>query len=460
MADHKNHTHSHHCAHGPVSDVPFDEEKMDPAQQQLAKALQSSFRLLSVIMVFVVIFFLLTGLSAIDSSEVGVISRFGEIVDVARPGLTYAWPFPVGGITKISTAEQHMQIRDFWLFETPAEAGTPLDQRNPQGEGGLRPGYDGALLTGDNILCHVLLDCTYAIRSEQDPTRDSDHPAKLYVMNVDDPKDPDRKRTKELIRSLVVTSAIRAAAVRTGDALRTGQSAFSREVADDVQKSLDAIESGIAFKIITIKRFSWPLSVRRDYIEAQNALAGMEKERSAARGEANSILNGVAGRNYVKLVGDVAGVLRSATGKNADVKGQDYDLIGQYIKAWHANDKAKSDKLLVRINEVLTDSETTGRAGTIIAIARSESSQFTESVKSRAKAFAELLPKFEENPNLMLADRWGEVLQEILSSPTVELVLLSEGDRKIVLKTRRDRQISKRIDRERARKKESDNTGK
>ena len=41
-------------------DFDLREEQMDPAQQELAKALRSSFRLLSVIMVVMVALFLLT----------------------------------------------------------------------------------------------------------------------------------------------------------------------------------------------------------------------------------------------------------------------------------------------------------------------------------------------------------------------------------------------------------------
>ena len=63
--------------------------EMDPATKSLADALRVSFRVLTVIMVFVVIAFLLTGLKSIEAQEVAVKKVFGKIVGTAEQGLAY-----------------------------------------------------------------------------------------------------------------------------------------------------------------------------------------------------------------------------------------------------------------------------------------------------------------------------------------------------------------------------------
>ncbi|RKY75174.1 hypothetical protein DRQ00_10980, partial [candidate division KSB1 bacterium] len=127
---------------------------MDTANRALAKALRQSFRLLSFVMIIVVIAFILTGLTQIHPDQCGVRLLFGRIQGgILKEGLGWSAPEPIGRVLKIPIGQRQVSIDDFWIYETPEEATKPLRQhRIPRG--GLRPGWDGALLTGDRGLIH------------------------------------------------------------------------------------------------------------------------------------------------------------------------------------------------------------------------------------------------------------------------------------------------------------------
>lgn len=418
-----DHQHQH-------DDADLRTDHMDPAQQQLANALRASFRLLSFIMIIVVILFLLTGLASIDTSQVGVVTRFGKILGIAEEGLTYAWPFPVGRIEKLDISQQEVQIDDFWMFESP-------DQQRMAPSEGLRAGMDGALLTGDNNLYHVKLSAGYRIRRSWDRSTEQD-PALQYMLNVSNPK--------EMIRSAVCEAAIKAASMRTADNLRIYKKAYEADVLKQAQKCIDDMQMGVELTFVSVIRDSWPVRVLPSFIAAQNAQNEMEKIQSAARTEAKRILSEAAGDNYVKLVGDLANP-SAGYGKEG--------LINQFAAARDAEDAERQRKLLEEINAVLSDIGTAGETRAIISKARAESTQFVEVIKSRAQEFSQLLPKYKQNPDYMLADRWAETLQTILASPTVETILVADGDRKVVLITRQNPETAKNIDRERAKSKEA-----
>ena len=204
---------------------PGSAPEADPASQSLAEALRLSFRLLSVIMVLVLAAFLITGFAQVEPGQRGVRLLFGAVQGkgddrVLKPGLHWAWPAPVGRVVKVDTGKQVLALNDFWFQENPEDATKTLDELRPP-ELGLRPGYDGALLTGDRGLIHVKLNCLYSIASRRDGP---DPQAVLdFLQNVRDPQ--------ETVRAAVCAAAIRAAAARTVDSIYpTGTKDFADAV--------------------------------------------------------------------------------------------------------------------------------------------------------------------------------------------------------------------------------------
>jgi len=135
----------------------------DAAGQSLANALRVSFRLLTLIMIGVFVAFLLTGFASVESGQTGIIKVLGRTVRTAGPGLAYNWPWPVGQIQVIPTGDRTLVVEDFWLHVDEKDRHKPVKELRPRGEGGLRPGWDGAVLAADRNLVHMKLKCVYRV---------------------------------------------------------------------------------------------------------------------------------------------------------------------------------------------------------------------------------------------------------------------------------------------------------
>jgi len=436
QADH-DHAHDHHHQ----GDGDLHVEQMDPAQQQLARALRSSFRLLSMLMVFVLVLFAVWEVTSVNPNEIGIVTRFGKIQQVVEEGLTYAWPFMIGQVEKIDTSQKEIDINDFWMFEKPEDRTKTLLEREVP-EGGLRPGYDGALLTGDQSLYHVRLRCIYQVRRTWD---DKVHSAVLYKLNVKD--------ERELVRSAVCSAAIQMAARRTVNDLHRNRESFRVDVQTDAQKRLDKLHGGIEMKRVSVTEGTWPLQTLADFAAADAARRRYAAVRNRAYAQASRILRQAAGANFEKFVGEFA----ESGGRTTTKPAGDLDLIGKYERARRlagGRDNEESEKILARINAELASSKTKGLAGRLIDQARTESTEFKEAAKRRAGRFSELLPKYKENPEFMLAAEWAKVLKRIFNSPTVEVVLVGAGNRKINIQTKQNPDVAARIIRELSKVKE------
>ncbi|MCD6365306.1 MAG: hypothetical protein J7M14_05470, partial [Planctomycetes bacterium] len=229
----------------------------DAAGKSLAEALRLSFRLLTLIMIFMVVAFLWTGLKSIKSDELGIVKVFGRKTRIAKPGFTYNWPFPVGEIEIVDNAKYKFIMDDFWMHETAADrAKKTLRERHARDEG-LRPGWDGALLTGDRFLLHVRIECTYQV---SDPVAFRQHVREKYFVDYPGPEAPvEIDPRQEFVRSAICGAAIRGAATLTADGLQTtDRKQFARNVRHEANRVLKAMNTGLEIKEVQLPGATWP----------------------------------------------------------------------------------------------------------------------------------------------------------------------------------------------------------
>ena len=405
---------------------PTGYQQTDAASRSLADALHLSFRLLTLIMIFVLGLLLLTGLSQIHPGERGVKLLFGRIQGegderVLGEGLKWSWPEPVGRVAKVHTGERKFVIDDFWYHETPQ---LELDiERGIISSEGLRPGWDGALLTGDRTLVHVKFTCNYriGIRAGQ-PSADA---IIEFVSNTMDPE--------EVIRSAVCNAAIRAAATRTVDSiLTTGKEDFRRAVEDLAQGRLNEMRSGLRIESIQIGAPKVPLAAIAAFDDVSSARQEAQQQINKALGEANNMLARTAGASWKKLVGD------------PNPPGKQPGLLLQYARARERRDQAAAEALLEKINRLLLSNETTGSAAGIINQARAYSATISQRVASRADRFRKLIDQFHATPALTLQKLWAETKEEILTSPSIEQYYLTAGE-KVILRYNQPPEIRRRL---------------
>ena len=420
----------------------------DAAMKSLADALRVSFKLLSFIMVLFVVLFLATGIESVETQEVGIVKVFGKVTGIAKPGLTYNWPFPIGEIELVKTQERRLSIENFWMFEMAAEKGKDLSTRR-RGEGGLKPGQEGYLMTGDRSLIHIKFDCTYRV---QNPL--------AFRGKLNDPE--------AVLRSVLCEQAVAAAATRTADALQSSHKDFFREIKEKAQTQLDALmdigpgeTQGIVIIDVLLpqgqRAKTWPLAAYNAYEQAQRAKADKETKINEAMKDATDILVSTAGARYRTLVGDPA---RLGGGSPTDVNAKDdYDLIGQYSKAQEELDAAKassqkheviaayqkkSDILLKKIDGNLASADV-GKVSNIIKDAGSAKTRTIQDAIKRGNTFDKLYSDYTKAPKLFLETEWANTIDRIFAEPTVIKHIITDGDYGMVLRISQDPKINKEM---------------
>ncbi len=400
--------------------------RMDPAGKSLSDALRISFRLLTLIMIGVVVAFILTGFRSIQPTQKGIIKVFGRRIRTAEPGFAYNWPFPIGEIEIVDVKKKTLKIDDFWMHVRPEDKLKSLGEL-PIPREGLRPGWDGAVLTGDRNLLHLRIECIYQV----------DNPV-LFAGQFQDPD--------EMIRSIICAAIIREASRHTAKSVQLTQAGrFEARVMSEAQKQLDMIADGaVGISSISITGRTWPLRARPAYREAQNASQDRQKAYGDAVGDADRMLMNVAGTNYRMLVGvpweaDSGEKIR----RQKRIAGEEWNLIGKYNLARAAGNEEEARRIIERINKVLVSSE--GQASKIINAGYEYRTAVIQGVKSRVRTFEELLPRFREMPQFMRYSRLLKVRNEILGAPANEKAYLTFGKGRTVVKISRDPEAIRRI---------------
>ncbi len=465
--------HPFHQHPEPHDGIDAPQREQDPALSSLSGALKASFRLLTVIMIVFVLLFLKTGLVTVEQQEKGIMKVFGRVTGVAGPGLVYNWPFPIGQVDMISTQERRLQVDDFWMEETAADKLKSLQERR-RSDAGLRPGWDGYLLTGDRNLIHIRFTCTYRVQD-----------VLALAQNAPD-RDPD-----EILRMVLCESAIQASARLTADAIQVDHTAWATDVEARSQKQLDELLGTGAVRITNVLVPAdgkiWPLGAYTAYEDAQRAKSEKQDRINLAVATAKETLIDAAGAaHFSELVGTPWNdpqleAQRTAAGTDGQTP---YNLIGQYAQATRdlavkagrleatdqasaeriaslsqAQLQARADNLLARIDEVLTRNTIGGQASKLIAEAEAEKTRIIQTAARRQKQFTDLQGEYAKAPDVFLEKAWADALDEVLARPLVTKYFYSPGHFGSVLQIEPDESYQKQMrsyQRSQAREKSSD----
>src|SRR5579864_4752266 len=161
--------HSH--PHEEPEQTRSPETPVDAGSQALSEALRSSFAIVRLVMVLLVLVFLASGFFKVEPNEQAIILRFGKprgegTKALLGPGLHWSYPYPIDEIQKVSvTAVQRVDSTVGWWATTAAQeaAGT-----EPPPGADLNPAQDGYTLTADANIIHTRATLYYRI---EDPIR-------------------------------------------------------------------------------------------------------------------------------------------------------------------------------------------------------------------------------------------------------------------------------------------------
>jgi membrane protease subunit HflK len=145
-------------APGGSAPPPPPERAEDVSSQALSDALRSSFVIIKILMIGLVVVFLGSGFFTVGPQEKALILRFGKPIGedesaLLGPGPHWAFPYPIDEVVRIPVGEvQTVNTTIGWYETSPA---LEAAGREPEPRQTLAPGRDGYALTGDGNIVHV-----------------------------------------------------------------------------------------------------------------------------------------------------------------------------------------------------------------------------------------------------------------------------------------------------------------
>jgi modulator of FtsH protease HflK len=143
------------------------ETPVDAGSQALAEALRSSFAIVKVVMVLLVLLFLASGFFTVGPQERAIILRFGKARGEGEkallgPGLHWSLPYPIDESIKVSISGlQQVASTVGWYAMTPEQVLAGIE---PPAGATLNPIADGYALTADSNIIHTRATLTYRIK--------------------------------------------------------------------------------------------------------------------------------------------------------------------------------------------------------------------------------------------------------------------------------------------------------
>jgi modulator of FtsH protease HflK len=139
----------------------------DSGTQALSEALKSSFLIVKLLMIAVVVIFLGSGIFTVGPQEKAIKLRFGKPVGTGDkallgPGLHFAFPAPIDEVVRIPIGQvQTVKSTIGWYATTAAAAAAGAEP--PPTKQALDPASEGYLLTADGNIIHVAGTLRYRI---------------------------------------------------------------------------------------------------------------------------------------------------------------------------------------------------------------------------------------------------------------------------------------------------------
>ena len=219
-------------APAPVEKVPTARvEVMDDARTRaLTEALQSSFKVVRVIMVILAVVFLGSGITRVESSKKAIHLQFGKYVDTLDPGLVWAWPNPIDKIVEI-------------LVDEPTEITSDVgyrtaDEKEPQASMSFQPTYDGYTLTGDGNVLHIKAKMTFSLDKTKGDT------IRKYKFGFSD--------IQSLLTNVLDNAVYHASASRSAIDAYKNNTELRKDIERRVKETIEKIDSDLQLKDIEL----------------------------------------------------------------------------------------------------------------------------------------------------------------------------------------------------------------
>jgi membrane protease subunit HflK len=228
----------------------------EAASQALAEALRSSFFIVKIIMVGLVLVFLGSGFFTVGPQEQAIVLRLGKPVGrgsqaLLNPGPHWAWPAPIDRVIKIPTTSLTNADSSVGYYLTPDERAKSAPE--PPAPSSLNPATTSYALSADTNIVHVVASAKYHVTD----------PIAFHFDFVDAPA----FITNALNNALLVA----ASEFTVDDILSSNRSAFSERVQQRVIELTDAQKLGVSVDLVAVEDCSPPLHLKTKFNEVIQA---------------------------------------------------------------------------------------------------------------------------------------------------------------------------------------------
>jgi membrane protease subunit HflK len=282
---------------------------------------------ITLIVLLIVAFWLLSGFFRVQSEELGVVLRFGKHVRTVQPGLNYHLPYPIETVLlpkalRVSTISIGMT-----LIDDPARRGRSI-RDVPE---------ESLMLTGDENIVDV--DFTVLWRIKPDGVGD-------FLFNIQNPEGTVKAVAESAMREVIGRSQIQP--ILTG-----ARNVTEQGVHELIQKTLDGYGAGILISQVQMQKVDPPAQVIDAFRDVQAARANLEQLQNEAQTYANQVVPQARGR--------AAQILQAAEGYReqtvAEAKGQSSRFLKVYEEYKKAPDVTRERIYLETMERVLGGSD-------------------------------------------------------------------------------------------------------
>lgn len=252
----------------------------DAGSQALSEALRSSFVIVKIVLVIMVLVFFGRGFFIVGTQEKAVILRLGKPVGKGEkallgPGAHWAFPYPIDEVVRIPVGQvQTIRSRSGWYATAPGmEAAGTL----PPARDSLNPAIEGYALTGDGNIIHVQGALRYRIAE----------PGLAYQFGF-------ANASNAVLNAFNNALNAASASYSADDVLIRDVSGFREKVRLQLERTIAEQQLGIAVDQIDVQA-SAPLKLRETFAAVSEVEARRGKQVLDARSSANQTLNEAQG---------------------------------------------------------------------------------------------------------------------------------------------------------------------
>ena len=214
------------------------------------------------ILLCLIILYLFSGIYSISSNEIGILQRFGKVIDdKVQPGIHYAFPWPIDQVTNVPIRMvKRVLIDDFYSASDPESIARVFSGMT---------GLDSYCVTGDNNLLNAKYVIQFNITNPFD-----------YLFQVKDPN--------IMLRSMACTTIIHCLSkMPIDEALTRGKQEIANYIKFELQKRLDDSQSGLSVSFVEIRDIKPPDRVEEFFSDVVKAKIDREKMINEAKSYRN-----------------------------------------------------------------------------------------------------------------------------------------------------------------------------